>query len=275
MTYETITFDIVDKIGVLVLNRPDAKNALDTRMRNDIADVVRRLREGEDEKDLDVRALIIRGAGNSFSAGGDVKAMTKARSATVVRHRLIDAQRWYANLLNLEMPVIAAVDGPAFGAGFSLSLVADFILATPAATFCSVFARMGLIPDLGALHLLPRMVGLQRAKDIVFSARAIGAEEAKDFGIVYDIVPSDRLDAAAMALASRFKAASMTSIGLSKVLLNKSFETDQKTMAELEAMAQGTAATSPDHRAAVERFLSKQPLEYQGFTREEWKAELA
>ena len=271
MSYRHIQFEVIDKIATLTLNRLEARNALDTAMRNEVADVVARLREGEDGKDLDVRALVIRGAGGAFSAGGDVKAMTKIRSAAVIRHRLIDAQRWHANLWNLEMPVIAAVGGPAFGAGFSLALTADFLLASPQASFCSVFARMGLIPDLGCIHALPRMVGLQKAKDIMFSARVIGAEEGKLLGFVYDVVAHEQLDAAALALARRFTDASMTAIGLTKVLLNKSFETDQRTMAELEAAAQGAAANTPEHREAVEAFLARKPLAYPGFGPADWK----
>ena len=239
-------------------------------MRGEVADVIRRLREGEDTKDLDVRALIIQGAGGAFCAGGDVKAMTKPRSAAVVRHRIIDAHGWYDDLMNLEMPVIAAVNGPAYGAGLSMALAADFILASPRGSFCAVFARMGLIPDLGLLHLLPRLVGLPRAKEMVFSARAYSADEAKAIGLVHEVVAEDALEASAQALARQFTHASMTAVGVAKVLLNRSFETDAKTMGELEAMAQGAAATTQEHRDAVAQFVAKKPLLYAGFRSSDW-----
>lgn len=270
MNYESIRFEIADKVATLTLNRPDARNALSTQMRREVADVVHRLREGEDTKDLDVRALVIQGAGDAFCAGGDVKAMSKARAPAVIRHRIIDAHGWYDNLLNLEMPVIAAVRGPAYGAGLSMALAADFIVASPKASFCAVFARMGLIPDLGLLHVLPRLVGLQRAKEMLFSARPYGAQEAKAIGLVHEVVADDALEASVQALARQFTHASMSAIGLTKVLLNRSFETDAKTMGELEGLAQGAAANTQDHHDAVGKFLAKKPLKYAGFLSADW-----
>ncbi|MGE4238993.1 enoyl-CoA hydratase/isomerase family protein [Ramlibacter sp.] len=270
MTYEWIRFEIVDKIATLTFNNPTAKNALSTPMRLEVADAIRRLRAGEDTKDLDVRALILQGAGDAFCAGGDVKAMTKIRSAAEIRNRIIDAHTWYDDLLNLEMPVIAAVRGPAFGAGLSMALAADLIVATPKASFCSVFPRMGLIPDLGLLHVLPRLIGLQRAKEMMFSARAVGGEEAKAIGLIYEVVEEDQLDVSVQALAKQFTNASMTAIGITKALLNRSFETDLKTMNELEAMGQGAAANTQAHHGAVEQFLSKKPLSYGGFKKSDW-----
>lgn len=271
MQYEAITFDITDKVATIVLNRPEAKNALDGRMREEIADVVGQLRKGEDTKDLDVRALIIRGAGGSFCAGGDVKNMGTRRTPAMIRNRIVDAHSWFYDLVNLEMPVIAAVDGPAFGAGFSLSLAADFILATPRSRFCSVFARIGLLPDLAAIFLLPRMVGLQRAKEIIYSTRTLDPEEAKSIGLVYEVVPEGEIEAAAQQLAAQFRTASMTAIGLSKVMLNRSFETDQRTMVELEALAQAAAVDTDQHREAIDAFLNKQPLAYSGFSKSRWR----
>ncbi|WP_288903016.1 enoyl-CoA hydratase/isomerase family protein [uncultured Sneathiella sp.] len=271
MKYASIQFEISDKIAVLTLNRPEVKNALDNDIRVEIADVIRRLREGVDTKNLDVRALIFKGAGDAFSAGGDVKGMTISRTTAMIRNRIVEAHTWFSDLVNLEIPVIAVVNGPAFGAGFSLSLAADFILATPNARFCSVFARMGLIPDLAALYLLPRIVGLQRAKEIVFSSCILKPDEAKSYGIVYDIVEEDEIDGAAMTLAQKFQGASMTAIGLSKVLLNRSFHTDQAAMAELEAFAQGACVGTDDHKSSVSSFLKKQPFSFSGFGRSNWR----
>lgn len=267
MNYETIRFDITDRVATLTLNRPEARNALGAQMRTEICDVVARLRAGEDSRDLDVRALVLQGAGGAFCAGGDVKAMTKVRSAATVRHRISQAHAWYSDLRNLEMPVIAAVRGPAYGAGLSLALAADFIIASREASFCAVFARMGLIPDLGLLHVLPRLVGMPRAKEMMFSARVVGAEEAKAIGLVYEVVADDAVEASAQALARQFTHASMTAIGMTKVLLHRTFETDADTMSELEGLAQGAAANTQEHREAVEQFLAKKPLRYPGFDR--------
>jgi 2-(1,2-epoxy-1,2-dihydrophenyl)acetyl-CoA isomerase len=270
MTYAHIQFDVQHHIATLTLNRPEAKNALDVRTRDEISDVIRRLREGEDARDLGVRALILRSSSDTFSAGGDIKAMTKVRSPVAIRHRLLTAHEWYDALLGLEIPVISVVRGPAYGAGLSLALAADFVLASPSASFCAVFARMGLIPDLGLLYLLPRLIGLQRAKEMIFSTRIYEADEARAIGLVLDVVPDADIDAAALTLAQRLAAAPPMALGLAKVLLNRSLETDLRTMAELEAMAQGAAVNTPEHRDAVERFLAKQALPYPGFSRADW-----
>ena len=160
--------------------------------------------------------------------------------------------------------MIAAVDGPAFGAGFNLALACDFIIGTPRTRFSAVFGRIGLVPDLGGFFLLPRIVGLQRAKDLVFSAREVDAEEARQLGILMQIVEPERLMDTALALASRYHDASTEALGLAKNILNRSFNLDQDTLAELESSAQALAIHTAYHDEAVANFLSKQPLKFKG-----------
>jgi 2-(1,2-epoxy-1,2-dihydrophenyl)acetyl-CoA isomerase len=272
MRYETIQFavDPEHQVATLTLDQPNNRNALGARMREEIAHAVNALHAGEDQEVRGVRALILRSSGEAFCAGGDVKAMAGPRMPAAVRHRLRRVHGWMKELIDLEMPVIAVVRGPAYGAGLSLAIAADFILASPEASFCAVFARMGLIPDYGLLHMLPRRVGLQRAKEMVFSTRRYSAEEAKQMGIVYEIIADNALDASAFSLARQFSRASSAAIGLSKALLNRSFETDAPTMFELEALAQATAASTPEHHDAVDRFLAKSPSKFAGFHADSW-----
>ena len=160
MSYKAITYDIKDEIAVVTMNRPEARNALDITMREEIADVTLRIRDDES-----LKAMVLTGAGGAFCGGGDLKALTEKRPTAVSgRKRIQDLHLWLPTLVNLEIPVIAAVDGAAYGGGFNLALVADFILASPRARFCSVFGRIGLVPDVGGFYLLPRIVGLQRLK---------------------------------------------------------------------------------------------------------------
>jgi len=155
------------------------------------------------------------------------------------------------------------VDGPAFGAGLSLALAADFVLCTRRAKFCAVFGRIGLVPDLGAMHMLPRIVGLQKAKELVFTARTVQAEEARSLGMVYEIVEDgEALQAAAVALARRFGEASTAAIGMAKTAMNQAFELDARAMAELEAYAQTMCRGSDYHQEAVQRFKDKQPTRF-------------
>lgn len=260
MKWETLNCDINDGIALLTLNRPQARNALDEVMRRELPQVLQHLRENED-----VRVLVLHGAGGNFCAGGDLRAMSaKARTAFQSRQRIHALHEWLPGLTNFEKPVIAAVDGAAFGGGFSLALAADFILATPQARFCQVFARIGLVPDMAAMYMLPRIVGLQRAKELMFSARVLPAEEALALGIVYALHEPDDLLAQALALAQRFTTASPMAIGLTKNILNQSFHLDQRTVAEMESHAQGLCMDSEYHREAVRRFLAREPLDFPG-----------
>ncbi len=251
---ETMVYELRDEVAIITLNRPDARNALDVPMRRELAGVVAEIRD--DER---VRAVILTGAGGVFCAGGDMRGLNEKRSSAQSYKRIADLHVWLPGLVNLEKPVIAAVDGPAFGGGMNLALAADFILASESARFCQVFGRIGLVPDLAGMFLLPRLVGLQRAKELVFSGRVLRAEEAMAMGIVHSVHAPDQLLDAAFALARRFCSASTLAIGLAKTILNQSFHLDQRAMAELEAMAQALCMDSPYHKEVVQRFLDKKP----------------
>lgn len=213
--------------------------------------------------DAEVRAVVITGAGGAFCSGGDLKSLSaEQRPVFADRERIRSLHRWFRELVNLEKPVIAAVDGVAFGAGFNLALACDFILGTRQTRFCAVFARIGLVPDLGGFFLLPRIVGLQRAKELVFSAREVDAEEALRWGILHAIHPPESLQDEALALAASFAEASTEAIGIAKNVLNRSFNLDQDTLSELEASAQALALHTDYHRGAAARFLAKQPLAF-------------
>ena len=239
--------------------RPEARNALSMEMRPALAAAIAQMRD-----DAQVHTVILTGAGGAFCSGGDISAMQDpSRTGLTFRNGMRELHQWFPELVNLEKPVIAAVDGPAFGAGLSLALAADFVLATGRAKFCAVFGRIGLVPDLGALHLLPRIVGHQKAKELVFTARTVDAAEAKQLGMVYDIVDdATALTEAALALARRFGQASTAAIGMAKTIMNQSFESDARTIAELESYAQAMCRGSAYHQDAVQRFKAKEPLRF-------------
>ena len=178
------------------------------------------------------------------------------------RSRLHAAHRWLERLRSLDVPVIAAVDGAAFGAGASLALMADFLLASTKAQFCMAFAKMGLVPDFGSFHTLPRLVGLARAKELMMTARRFGAAEAHSLGIAYAVLEPDDLMPQARRLCTRLAQGPRDALGMIKNSLNRSFDTDYRTMAEIEAHQQAVAMTLPYHAEAVQRFLRKEPLRY-------------
>lgn len=258
MEMEAITYSVADGVATLTLNRPAQKNALDSVMRTEIGAVIAELR-----RDRGIQALVITGADGAFCAGGDLRAMDTGGNAEVARNRMADLHVWMHDLLTLDRPVIAAVDGPAYGAGFGLALAADFIIASPRARFCLSFQRLGLIPDCGVFYTLPRIVGLQRAKELCFSAREIDAEEARQVGIVLEIHPVEKLAERARLMAKSFSLASATAMSLSKSALNASLNSNLTTMLELEATGQGLARSTDYHRDAIGRFLQKQPLLFQ------------
>lgn len=258
MQFTHIKLEVDRNVATLTLNRPEARNALSPEMRRDIDTALGILKAGAGSE---FRALIITGAGGAFCAGGDVKAMNERRASTAHagRARMRDGHNRLIELMNLEMPVIVAVDGPAAGGGCNLALAGDFILASDRAVFIQSFVRIGLVPDWNGLFLLPRLVGLQKAKEIMFSGRRVYAEEAKSLGIVHSIYSQKDLLPAAQRMARKFCRAPTETIGLMKNILNQSFNLDVKAVLELEAYAQGVAQTGEYHRDAVARFTRKEP----------------
>lgn len=257
MSFRHVVFEIQDEIATLTLNRPEALNALSPEMREGLRGAVASVKEKAGEE---IKVLILTGAGRAFSAGGDVKTMNNRLGSPInSRAALRSDHELMYDILNLELPVISLVNGPAAGAGANIALAADFVLATPRSFFMQAFGRIGLVPDWSGFYILPRLVGLQKAKDLVFTARRVYAEEAKEIGLIYDIVPEEGALAAARAFAERFRIASTTAIGIAKNILNQSFNLDHRTLLELEASAQAVTRTSAYHAEAIRRFADKEP----------------
>ncbi|VTU21585.1 4-chlorobenzoyl coenzyme A dehalogenase-2 [Variovorax sp. SRS16] len=241
----------------------EARNPLSMDLRADYAEMLDHV-----EADPAVRALVIAGSGGSFCAGGDVKDMRERlehgqqTAPAAARRRILDLHRWLQRLRDLELPVIAAVDGAAWGGGFAIALCADFVLATPRASFCMAFLRIGALPDMGAIHLLPRAIGLPRAKDLLMTGRRVDAREAIQLGLVHSLHEPEALQREALALSRRFLAAPRVALGLTKRMANRAYELDAATMSELEACAQATCLAEPDHAEAVRRFVRKEPFRF-------------
>jgi 2-(1,2-epoxy-1,2-dihydrophenyl)acetyl-CoA isomerase len=257
MERKATRYYVKNQIATLELFRPDSKNALDMVMRKEISEIINEVREDED-----IKVLIITGNGGNFCAGGDIKSLSQGFSPKEGRKRVQKLHDWFFDLVNLEKPVIAAVDGFAVGAGFNLALACDFIFASDRANFSQIFGRIGLVPDLGGFFLLPRIVGLSKAKELMFTARMIKADEAKELNIVYEIYPSESLLSEANKFAERFLNASTDSIGITKMILNQSFNLDQRALWEMEALAQALSFESPYYREMTERFINKQKLPF-------------
>lgn len=243
--------------AIVVLNRPAQRNALNQPLRDALADAIARVRD-----DPAVKAVVLTAAGGHFCAGGDIRSGLDTRGDVFEgRDRMLRSHRWFEQLVDLEKPVIAAVDGSAFGAGLSLALAADFVLASSAAQFCSAFVRLGYVPDMGAMYLLPRAIGLSRAKAMVFTGRVMHAAEALETGLVHQVCEGDVLQQA-LTLARTFRTAPTQAIGLAKSVMNQAFEADRRSVLAQEAMAQAICRESAFHNEAVRRFLAKEPPVY-------------
>lgn len=261
MAHEALDLRIADGVATLTLNRPEARNALSPAMKDALT-----MAAAAVAGDEAVRAVVLTGAGGVFCAGGDLRGMEEARATATVeswRDRMRAVHPLIRTLVELDKPLIAAVDGPAFGAGFSLALMADFVLASPRARFCLSFMRVGLVPDFAAMYTLPRVVGVQRAKELMLSAREVAADEALRLGLAMEVVPADGLLARAQALGRSFSGASPLALSLIKAEVGMSLATDLRTALANEAAQQALCFETEAHRAAVRRFLAKEPAAFQ------------
>lgn len=258
--YETIVCETADDgIATLTLNRPASLNAISRQMADEMTDALTRL-----AAKAAVRVLILRGAGETFCAGGDVRDMAGqgTRSSGDALDGMARYRRLTLALHGFQRPVIAAVDGVAFGAGMSLALLADLVLLSDRARLCLVFQRVGLIPDCAALYTLPRLVGLQKAKDLALSAREIGAVEAQAMGLALEVLPWQQLHARTSELAAAIAKGSPTALSLTKQVLDASLQSDLPAMLTMEAAAQAIALATEEHRTAAQAFVRKEEARY-------------
>lgn len=256
---EAVLFDLHEGVALLTLNRPGSRNAIDDPLRDALAAAVERA-----AADPAIRAVVLTGKPPAFCAGGDLKAMGERLAAPpgdiamAGWHRQQALHRVILRLHRLPKPTIAAVNGTAAGLGCDLAMACDLVLAAADARFAMSFIARGLVPDGGGPYFLPRRVGLARAKELVFSARTVAAEEALAIGLADRLAPPDRLLGEALAWARDLSTGSAAAIALAKAALERSLETPLETMLALASQSQAICYTSDEHRAAVEDFLGRQ-----------------
>jgi 2-(1,2-epoxy-1,2-dihydrophenyl)acetyl-CoA isomerase len=256
----TVLVEQGEGVATVTLNRPEARNALDLTMREGLETALAGL-----EGDPGVRVLVLRGAGEHFCAGGDVKFMqARPMSASEGQRRVEAMNHAILALARFRAPTIAMVDGYAVGAGCNLALACDLVIAADRARFGEIFARIGLIPDGGGIYLLPRRVGLARAKELVFTAEIVEAAEAERIGLVNRVVPAAELVAQTQALARRIAAGPPRAHALAKSLLNRSSTLDLETSLAWEGLAQGMMIESEDHREGLAAFFEKRAPRFSG-----------
>ncbi|MER6152903.1 enoyl-CoA hydratase/isomerase family protein [Streptomyces hirsutus] len=237
------------------LARPTTKNAIDRAMWDELAEAAKRL-----EADASVRAVVLSGAGGNFSSGLDLSGSGDAHHLTKMRFWGSVVSLWH----NFPKPTVAAVSGVCVGIGMNLALGCDFVVADETARFSEIFAKRGLCVDGGGSWLLPRLIGLHRAKELVLLGDFVGAEQAREMGLVREVVPVGELDDHAAQLADRLAAGPTIALSLSKSLLNASFDTSYGQALEAEARAQTISAATEDVKNAVRAFHERTEVVFRG-----------
>lgn len=242
-----------DGVLTITLNRPRRKNSVTSLGWADLRDVFRSVDPRVD------RVVVLTGAGETFCAGADLAGNDDSRSD--IDNMRIVGEACLA-LHRIQVPTIAAVDGAAVGAGMNMALACDFVIATDRARFSEIFVRRALSVDFGGSWLLPRLVGMARAKELVLLADFISAAEMRTLGLVNDVVEPDALEATVSALAARLVAGPQSAIMLSKALLNDSFEISLERALDDEGRAQSLNILSDEAREAADAFLAKREPDF-------------
>lgn len=252
-----------NSVSWITLNRPAAMNALTWPQRDRLVSLL-----AADSADPAVRAVVLTATGKGFCAGADLRGAPSSGgervAGDVARTIRLGAQRLISAVLDCEKPVIAAVNGTAAGIGAHLAFACDLVLAAESARFIEVFVRRGLVPDGGGAYLLPRLVGPQRAKELMFFGDSVPAAEAERLGLVNRVVPDAELAATARAWAERLAAGPTRSIALAKQLVNASLDVDRTTSFAAEAAAQEINMTTADATEGVASFVERRTPKYRG-----------
>lgn len=259
MDFKFIKYEVKEGVATVTLNRPEVYNALNDAITYELQDVIKLI-----ARDKDVRVMVITGEGKAFCSGQDLKAV----SGTEKRSFLESLHKRYNPLISamqsLPKPIVCRLNGVAAGAGCSIALACDIIVATDEATLIEVFINIGLVPDSGSSFFLPRLVGRAKAFEMCAMGNRIKGKEAEALGLVNKSVPADQLDAAVKEYTDYLAAAPTKAIGLIKKMLNRSGQSSLEEMLDYEAYCQEIAGSSSDYKEGVAAFLEKRKPNFTG-----------
>jgi 2-(1,2-epoxy-1,2-dihydrophenyl)acetyl-CoA isomerase len=258
MSDSCVSYEMRGAVAVITLDRPEKMNALTPEMREALGTHFETA-----GRDPDVRAVLLTGAGKSFCASGDVSRMGEFTPASG-RDLLKLAQRMVRNLANIEKPVVAGVRGAVAGIGWSMALACDAVIASETAKFTQVFRHVGVAPDGGAIYFLTQHLGVQRAKELVYSGRRVGAAEAHGLGLINQVVPDAQLDATAFEYARELAEGPTFAFGVAKKMFKLMHQPDLESFLDAEAWAQGLALLTDDHKEGVRAFFEKRKPVFKG-----------
>lgn len=261
---DTLLFRVESGLAWITLNRPEARNAINDAMREALLDALARV-----SADTAIRAAVLTGAGEGFCPGADLwggrrESATAPHAGTTRALMKQNSQRLIRAVLDLEKPIVAAVNGVAAGMGVHLALACDLVVMAAEACLIEVFARRGIAIDSGGAFLLSRLVGLLKAKELVLLADDVSADEALRIGLCNKVVPRAELEAAARAWGERLARGPTVALGMSKRLLERAYESGLESCLEEEALAQTLVAQTDDMQEGVRAFAERRKPDFKG-----------
>ncbi|SPJ28711.1 enoyl-CoA hydratase-related protein [Falsiruegeria mediterranea] len=257
MEYQTITLDITDGLAVLTLNRPDKMNSLTSQMRAEITYAMR-------EAAKTARAIVLTGAGGAFCTGQDLGDAGSSGKIDLERTLRDEYSPMLEAIYDCPVPTIAAVNGPAAGAGASLALATDVVIATESAYFLQAFARIGLMPDAGGTWFMPRQMGMAKAMGAALFADKISARQADDWGMIWEAVSDDAFDTHWRKRAASLAKGPTAAYGAIKKAIRGTYENTLPDQLNREAHLQGECGRTRDFQEGVVAFMQKRPAEFEG-----------
>jgi len=248
-----------DSVLIIRLANEDARNSLSREMRFSLRDLTREIQD-----DPSIRSLYLTGKGSTFCSGGDLRMLATASAPWPVHRRFGHASTLFPPFMSLNRPVVCGVRGHAVGGGMGLALMSDLIIAGESAQFASGFFRLGVVPDCLSLFTLPRLVGLAKARNFLFTNATWDAATAAELGVVLKVVPDAEVDVEGLALAHRLASGPAQVMGLAKQLLLKSFETSIHEMMEYEGFGQVLAMSSAEFQEGLAALTEKRAADFVG-----------
>ena len=251
---KTLELKIVDRVAVISLNRPKAANGINKLLASELSSVAKQC-----DNDSTVKSILLTGNGRFFSAGGDIKEMAShgADLGIKIKELADDLHAAISTFSRMKAPVVVAVNGMAAGAGFSLSISGDIVLASTKASFMMAYTKSGLSPDGSSSYFLPRLIGMRRAQELMFTNKMLSAEQALEWGLITEVVEDDKLIERAMEVAKKLAEGSTTANDAVKKLLLQSFDNSLETQMEIEGREISSCARSNDGREGIAAFIEK------------------
>lgn len=259
MSEKSVFLSIADGIATITLNRPSSLNAMNKALVDELTHCLSLV-----NKDITVNAVILTGNGKAFCAGGDLTYIETLSNVVEARQFIAQVGDFVAAIMNMDKPVIAMVNGVAAGAGFNLALACDIVFCARSARFAQSFIKVGLVPDCGGMYLLPRIVGLHKAKELMFTADLIDASAAHSLGLVNRVIEDEQLFEVTQEFAKKLANSAPLALRLIKRTLNRHDAMPLENLLEHEADMQTYCLQTNDHKEGVRAFKEKRNPQFKG-----------